>query len=579
MRKRFLKKYRVIGLVMLVALLAGGTVPAFAAETDAPAALSGDNATENGWVEKDGVWYYYIDGVAQTGWNLIKGYWYYMDSTGAMQTGWQKVNEKWYYMKSSGQMVTGWQCINTKWYYFASSGAMQTGWITTSGKWYYLSSSGAMVTGACKIDGKTYCFDGSGVMLKSGWHKVDGKWYYLQSSGAALTGWQKISGKWYYMDADGVMQTGWQNIEDEWYYLNASGAMVTGWHKSGDTWYYLSSSGAMVTGWEKIGGKWYLFDSSGKMLTGWQQVSGEKYYLTESGAMLAGGWQKIGGYWYLLHSSGKALTGWQKVNGEWYYMDKESAKMLTGWQEIDGKWYYLYEDGHMARNTYIGEYWVNDSGEWVPEENTSSENLVAIRKMFYAVETGGQEYGKCRYDAVTAAYANSANETAITIGAGQWFATEARDLLNLIRETDPDMFEELDTAGIAYDLDNADWKNYDIDPEGEKGQCIKAIIDTPVGRKCQDQMMDEQIQYYLETAENAGITELGGQVMYAETMHLGGKKAADRILGHCEKPYTADTYYVAVTTTWPEDAELNSPVTDYKTRHKKIYGWIKEYLK
>lgn len=354
----------------------------------------------------------------------------------------------------------------------------------------------------------------------------------------------------------------------------------TGWQKLGSKWYYFSGSGAMKSGWQMVSGKWYYLGGAddGAMKTGWLTVGGQTYYLNSAGAMLGGGWHKIDGSWYLMHSSGKILTGWQNVGGKWYYLDETSGKMLTGWQQIGNNWYYMYSDGSMAKNTYIGQYWVNNSGEWVELSESETGNIVAIRKMFYAVETGGLTYGNCRYDDVTAAYANSSNETAITIGAGQWFATEAQELLNLIRQTDPAMFKEMDTAGIATDLDNENWNYYAVEPDGTKGQCIKDIINTPIGRKCQDQMMDEQIENYLEIAKSAGITDLGGQVMYAETMHLGGKSAANRILGHCEKPYNAYNYYVAVTTTWPEDANYNAPVTSYKTRHAKIYGWIQEYL-
>ena len=51
-----------------------------------------------------------------------------------------------------------------------------------------------------------------------------------------------------------------------------------------------------------------------------------------------------------------------------------------------------------------------------------------IRKIIYAVETGGQVYGNVRYDDFTEAYANSSIEYAITIGGGAWYATEAQRL-------------------------------------------------------------------------------------------------------------------------------------------------------
>ena len=57
-----------------------------------------------------------------------------------------------------------------------------------------------------------------------------------------------------------------------------------------------------------------------------------------------------------------------------------------------------------------------------------------ICNIIYAVETGGQVYGNKRYNDFTPAGANTSNEVAITIGAGQWYATEAQRLLKLIRK-------------------------------------------------------------------------------------------------------------------------------------------------
>ena len=93
----------------------------------------------------------------------------------------------------------------------------------------------------------------------------------------------------------------------------------------------------------------------------------------------------------------------------------------------------------------------------------SKTNLEILVKIIYAVETGGQVYGNCRYDDFTEAYANSSNETAITIGAGQWFAGEAKTLLQKIKEKDPDTFKKLDSKGeIAADLKSADWSKYQL---------------------------------------------------------------------------------------------------------------------
>ena len=260
-----------------------------------------------------------------------------------------------------------------------------------------------------------------------------------------------------------------------------------------------------------------------------------------------------------------------------YYNDSTCHHSTTGNNVTEGSYRPSYEN--QSQPTEDKPSSDGNSGSSTPNVVNSSQTE-AIRKMFYAVETGGQVYGQARYDDLTEAYAATSNETAITIGAGGWFANEGRDLLRKIKAKDPEMFKKFDNAGIANDIEG-DWTYYRITEDSAKGKAIKSIIGSDSGKKAQDEMMDEQINKYLQTAKDAGITDLGGQVMYAEIMHCGGKGAADRILGHATKPYNAESLYKAVTTSWPEDANLNAPINGslYRSRHDKVYGWIKQYLK
>jgi hypothetical protein len=63
---------------------------------------------------------------------------------------------------------------------------------------------------------------------------------------------------------------------------------------------------------------------------------------------------------------------------------------------------------------------------------TTSQNMIVFRKIMYAVETGGQVYGRADYSDFTEAYTNSSQEHAITIGAGQWYGPEAKTLLEYL---------------------------------------------------------------------------------------------------------------------------------------------------
>mgnify|MGYP000019722797 FL=1 len=149
---------------------------------------------------------------------------------------------------------------------------------------------------------------------------------------------------WWYRHSDGSYTTnGWEYINGTWYYFTGSGYMSTGWIEVNGTWYYMNSDGAMLTGWVDVNGTWYYMNSDGAMLTGWVDVNGTWYYMNGSGAM---------------------LTDWVNVNGTWYYMNSSGA-MLTGWVDVRGTWYYMYSSGAMAYNTYIGSYYVDDSGAWV----------------------------------------------------------------------------------------------------------------------------------------------------------------------------------------------------------------------
>lgn len=196
-----------------------------------------------------------------------------------------------------------------------------------------------------------------------------------------------------------------------------------------------------------------------------------------------------------------------------------------------------------------------------------------IRNIIYAVETGGQVYGQCRYNDFTEAYTNSSEEHAITIGAGQWYATEARSLLCRIRNVDTKLFESLDTAGIGNDLDNSNWSTYKLSKSSAKAKCIVKIIDTDIGHKCQDSMIIEQMEQYIAFAAKQGVTDIDAQMMCANFQHQGGSGAVTRILAKTPKPYTLDNLYAAC------QSDTGNQVGAYKSRQKMVYNALKTHLK
>ena len=121
-------------------------------------------------------------------------------------------------------------------------------------------------------------------------------------------------------------------------YVKTTGTWVygNGW------WYSYFAGGYPANQWECIGGKWYHFDANGDMATGWV-------------------WN---GYnWFYTNADGAMQTGWVYDSGNWYYMNSDGV-MQTGWVNDGYAWYYMYSGGSMAKNTWIGSYYVNSSGAW-----------------------------------------------------------------------------------------------------------------------------------------------------------------------------------------------------------------------
>lgn len=209
----------------------------------------------------------------------------------------------------------------------------------------------------------------------------------------------------------------------------------------------------------------------------------------------------------------------------------------------------------------------------------NSNNREVMRKILYAVETGGQVYGNARYDDFTEAYTNSSAEHAITIGAGAWYATEAKRLLSLIREKHPERFRQFDNAEVERDIDTAAWSTYKLSKSSTKAKAIVAIISSQEGVQCQDKLMESQIQEYEQAVTKLyGSMTDGAMMECINIRHQGGDAALKRILAKTVKPYTAATIYAALCTD-PADKSNNNQVGDYTTRQEKVYEMIRKYCK
>lgn len=202
----------------------------------------------------------------------------------------------------------------------------------------------------------------------------------------------------------------------------------------------------------------------------------------------------------------------------------------------------------------------------------TNEQKTVLRKIIYAVETGGQVYGQQDYSDFTEAYTNSSEEHAITIGAGAWYATEAKTLLERIYDASPEQWEKIDKVRLLEQVQTANWECFNISKVSQLADTIVTLISSKIGVKCQDSLMDEQLATYAEEAIKQGVTDARAQAMCVNFRHQGGQGAVTRILSKTQKPYTLDNLYAACQT------DAGNQVGAYKDRQRFVYNALKTYF-
>lgn len=204
------------------------------------------------------------------------------------------------------------------------------------------------------------------------------------------------------------------------------------------------------------------------------------------------------------------------------------------------------------------------------------QNITVLRKILYAVESGNQIYGEQDYAAFAEVGANCSNEKAITIGAGQWYADEAKELLYRIQRGNPKLFKDMDTKNLEADLLKKSWATYAVSKDSAKGRLIISIISMELGKKCQDQYMEDQIAAYAKSIEKTYGTMPDSAMMECINIHhQGGDSALKRILAKTVKPYTADKIYTVLC--MDSTDPVQNQVGDYTDRQKAVINMIHTY--
>lgn len=267
-------------------------------------------------------------------------------------------------------------------------------------------------------------------------------------------------------------------------------------------------------------------------------------------------------------------------SGDWVFVaDLGTSRTSYADDKVSGGTRYVYTVRAYKKAGNVKYLAATQQSNSVSTPNSSSTTRFnnsqkeVMKKILYAVETGGQVYGNQDYADFTEAYTNSKTEYAITIGAGQWYATEAQRLLKFIHTSSPETYKKYDPNNYVWDdVVNKDWSKYQIKKTSGRAKIIVNLISSPAGIKCQDELMYEQIEEYETEVRKLGVTDHKAVGECINIRHQGGYGAVTRILGKTKGEYTLDNIYKALNT------DTGGQVGTYKTRQQKVYNWLKTYM-
>ena len=243
------------------------------------------------------------------------------------------------------------------------------GWVKTGSAWYFYNQNGTLARNAWAGN---YWLGADGRMATNAW--VDGGRYYVGSNGLWVQGAQKPAAA-----KSEVKKQGWVQNGSAWNYYYQGNIVRNSWVGS----YWLGNDGRMAISSWVDGGRYYVgangvWDKTVKKQetpkpevkkNGWVK-EGNAWYFYYQGQITRNEW--VGSYW--LGSDGKMATSSWVDNGRYYVganglWDKSAKKQevksevkKNGWIKEGNTWYY-YENGTLARNKWVGSYWLGADGK------------------------------------------------------------------------------------------------------------------------------------------------------------------------------------------------------------------------
>ena len=211
----------------------------------------------------------------------------------------------------------------------------------------------------------------------------------------------------------------------------------------------------------------------------------------------------------------------------------------------------------------------------------NEHNQLVMANIISGVETGGQRYGYGRWNDYTRPYKNTSGEHTCTLGAFQFYGGEARQLCQLIYNTDKATFKKYDTCSPSIEsMLGKDWVGIRWNPSSSQAAVLSNIISTEVGITCQKKLFAEiQLKSYEKRAIEFGVKDVRAIMMWIEIQHLGGGNAPKRIFTRCNGDYSVDNILRCLNPKYADYNKYRNPVEAqlFWSRHVCCATWVKQY--
>lgn len=127
------------------------------------------------------------------------------------------------------------------------------------------------------------------------------------------------------------------------------------WIQDGDGWSFeLDDGSAPVGTWIEVHDCIYYLDDNGHIVIGWQYLNGDDYFFNQEGMLAKNRW--IGSYY--VNQEGKWVLGsWKVKDGKDYFVEPDGTIKKNAWKKDGSSWYYLGPDGFTIRGR-----WMNING-------------------------------------------------------------------------------------------------------------------------------------------------------------------------------------------------------------------------